>query len=124
MFEGSSASGAERAYRRAVEKLTVLLVEAGALHAIRLRQKSKTSRKKKIAAAVYEYSVMQGMTQQTCDGEWGEIQFDIESGTAKIVRLADWDTTVTNIFAKRAIEFLLGCGVEKLPKETLIAFER
>ena len=117
MFEGSSASGAERAYRRAVEKLAVLLVEAGALHAIRLRQKSKTSRKKKIAAAVYEY-------QADCDGEWGEIQFDFENGTAEIVRLADWDTIVTNIFAKRAIEFLLGCGAEKLPKETLIAFER
>ena len=100
-----------------MEKLTVLLVEAGALHAIRLRQKSKTSRKKKIAAAVYEY-------QADCDGEWGEIQFDFESGTAEIVRLADWDTTVTNIFAKRAIEFLLGCGTEKLPKETMIAFER
>lgn len=37
MFEGSSASGAERAYRRAVEKLTALLVEAGALHAVRLK---------------------------------------------------------------------------------------
>ncbi len=117
MFEGSSASGAERAYRRAVEKLTVLLVEAGALHAIRLKRKSKTSRKKKTAAAVYEY-------QADCDGEWGEIQFDFESGTAEIVRLADWDTTVTNIFAKRAIQFLLDCGADKLPKETLIAFER
>ena len=115
MFEGSSASGAERAYRRAVEKLTVLLVEAGALHAIRLRQKSKTSRKKKTAAAVYEY-------QADCDGEWGEIQFDFENGSAETVRLADWDTTVTNIFAKRAIRFLLDCGAEKLPKETLIAF--
>ena len=117
MFEGSSASGAERAYRRAVEKLTVLLVEAGAIHAIRLRQKSKTSRKKKTAAAVYEY-------QADCDGEWGEIQFDFENGSAETVRLADWDTTVTNIFAKRAIRFLLDCGAEKLPKETLIAFER
>ncbi len=116
MFEGSSASGAERAYRRAVEKLTVLLVEAGALHAIRLRQKSKTSRKKKTAAAVYEY-------QADCDGEWGEIQFDFENSTAEIVRLADWDTTVTNIFAKRAIQFLLDCGSEKLPKETMIVFE-
>lgn len=117
MFEGSSASGAERAYRRAVEKLTVLLVEAGALHAIRLKQKSKIIRKKKIAAAVYEY-------QADCDGEWGEIQFDFEKGTAEIIRLADWDTTVTNIFAKRTIQFLLDCRADKLPKETMIAFER
>ncbi len=75
-------------------------------------------------SAVYEYSVMQGMTQQTCDGEWGEIPFDFERVTAKIIRLADWDTTVTNIFAKRAIRFLLDCGAEKLPKEALIALER
>ena len=47
-----------------------------------------------------------------------------ESGTAEIVRLADWNTTVTNIFVKRAIRFLLNCGSEKLPKETLIAFEK
>jgi len=37
MFEGSSASGAERAYRKAAEKLTLLLVEAGTLHAVRLK---------------------------------------------------------------------------------------
>ena len=33
MFEGSTASGAERAYRRAVDKLTELLVAEGAIHA-------------------------------------------------------------------------------------------
>lgn len=66
MFEGSTASGAERAYRNVVEKLTVLLVEAGALHTVRLRRKSVKRVKKKIAAAVYEY-------QADRDGEWGEI---------------------------------------------------
>ena len=64
MFEGSTASGAERAYRKAVEKLTALLVEAGALHAARLKRESVKRAKKKIAAAVYEY-------QADCDGEWG-----------------------------------------------------
>ena len=44
MFEGSTASGAERVYRRAVDKLTELLVAEGALHAVRLKQVSKTSR--------------------------------------------------------------------------------
>ena len=48
MFEGSTASGAERAYRRAVDKLTELLVAEGAIHAVRLKQKSKTKCKKKI----------------------------------------------------------------------------
>ena len=84
MFEGSTASGAERAYRKAVDKLTELLVAEGALHAVRLKQKSKTKRKKKIATAIYEY-------QADCDGEWGEISFDFENGTAEIIRLADWD---------------------------------
>ena len=116
MFEGSTASGAERAYRRAVDKLTELLVADGALHAVWLKQKSKTKRKKKIAAAIYEY-------QTDCDGEWGEISFDFENGTAKIVRLADWNTMKTNRFANRAIEYLWNCEDDKLPKETMLAFE-
>ncbi|MGN0476340.1 MAG: hypothetical protein ACI4HM_03280 [Ruminococcus sp.] len=116
MFEGSTASGAERAYRKAVDKLTELLVAEGALYAVRLKQVSKTKRKKKIATAVYEY-------QADCDGEWGEISFDFENGTAEILRLADWDTMKTNRFAKKAIAHLLNCENEKLPKETMVAFE-
>lgn len=117
MFEGSTASGAERAYRKAVEKLTVLLVEAGALHAVQLRRKSVKRIKKKIAAAVYEY-------QADCDGEWGEIHFDSENGTTEIVRLAEWDTMKTNRFANKAINHILKCGSEKLFKEALIVFEQ
>lgn len=117
MFEGSTASGAERAYRRAVEKMTVLLVEAGALHAIRLKRKSVKRIKKKIAAAAYEY-------QADCDGEWGEIQFDFVSGTAEIIRLAEWDTIKTNRFANMAIAYLTNCENEKLSRETVVVFER
>ncbi len=109
MFEGSTASGAERAYRRAVEKLTVLLVEAGALHAVRLKRKSAKQIKKKIAAAVYEY-------QADCGGEWGEIQFDFVSGTAEIIRLAEWDTMVNMVFAKEVIVRILICYPNKLMK--------
>lgn len=116
MFEGSTASGAERAYRKAVDKLTELLVAEGAIHAVRLKQKSKIKRKKKIAAAIYEY-------QADCDGEWGEISFDFENGTAEIIRLADWDTIKTNCFANKAVAYLLNCENEKLPKETMVAFE-
>ncbi len=116
MFEGSTASGAERAYRKAVDKLTELLVAEGALHAVQLKQKSKTKRKKKIAAAIYEY-------QADCDGEWGEISFNFENGTAEIIQLADWDTMITKCFANQAISYLLNCENEKLPKETLVAFE-
>lgn len=116
MFEGSSASGAERAYRKAAEHLTLLLVENGGVHAVRLKQKSKTKRKKKIATAVYEY-------QADCDGEWGEIVFDFENGTGSIVRLADWDTMISNVFAQQAIRYLLNCENDRLPKETMFAFE-
>ena len=115
MFEGSTASGAERAYRRAVEKMTVLLVEAGAFHAIRLKRKSVKRVKKEIAAAVYEY-------QADCDGEWGEIQFDFVSGTAEIVRLAEWDTTVNKMFAARAMKYIRACDADNLPKKSLLAF--
>ena len=115
MFEGSTASGAERAYRKAVEKLTVLLVEAGALHAVRLKRKSVKRAKKKITAAVYEY-------QADCDGEWGEIQFDFESGTAEIVRLAEWDTMVSKMFARKAISYVLDSGVDKLINAGLFCF--
>lgn len=115
-FEGSTASGAERAYRRAVDKLAELLVAEGALHAVWLKQVSRTKRKKKIVAAIYEY-------QADCDGELGEISLNFEDSTAEIVRLADWDTVKTNKFAIRAIAYLLNCENEKLPKEMMVAFE-
>ena len=47
LFEGSTAGGAERAYRKAVEHLACLLTEAGVLHMIRLKRKSQTKHKKK-----------------------------------------------------------------------------
>ena len=95
---------------------TEFLVAEGAIHAVRLKQKSKTKRKKKIATAIYEY-------QADCDGEWGEISLDFENGTAEIIRLADWDTMKTNRFANKAIVYLLNCENEKLPKETIVAAE-
>ena len=116
MFEGSTASGAERAYRKAVDKLTELLVAEGALHAVRLKQKTKTKRKKKIAAAIYEY-------QADCDGEWGEISVDFENGTAEIIRLADWDTIKTNWFAKEAIRYILSLSPDALTKYMLVPLE-
>ena len=99
-----------------MDKLTELLIAEGALHAVRLKQKSKTKRKKKITTAIYEY-------QADCDGEWGEISLDFESSTAEIIRLADWDTMKTNRFANKAKAYLLNCENEKLPKETITAFK-
>lgn len=103
LFEGSTAGGAERAYRKAVEHLACLLTEAGVLHMIRLKRKSQTKRKKKIAAAVYLYQVDN-------DGEWGEISFDFESGTAEIIRLAEWDTMASKMFATKVVALILKNG--------------
>lgn len=55
LFKGSTASGAERAYCKAVEHIAFLPTEAGVLHMIQLKRKFKTKRKKKIAAAIYLY---------------------------------------------------------------------
>ena len=116
LFEGSTASGAERAYRKAVEHLACLLTETGVLHMIRLKRKSQTKRKKKIAAAVYLYQVDN-------DGEWGEISFDFETETAEIIRLAEWDTTVSKKFAKQAIRHLQTSPNYNLPKDGVMIFE-
>ena len=90
-------------------------MEAGALHAVRLQRKSVKRAKKKIAAAVYEY-------QADCDGEWGEIQFDFENGTAEIVRLAEWDTMVSKVYAERVMKYIRACNADNLPKKSLLAF--
>ena len=86
-----------------MDKLTELLVAEGALHAVRLKQKTKTKRKKKIAAAVYLYQVDN-------DGEWGEISFDFEAGTAEIIRLAEWDTMASKMFATKVVALILKNG--------------
>ena len=107
MFEGSTASGAERAYRRAVDKLTELLVAEGAIHAVRLKQKSKTKRKKKIAAAIYEY-------QADCDSEWGEIVFDFESGTVMNGHSKIRNKGIANIFSQMGLVEAWGSGIKRI----------
>ena len=84
LFEGSGTSGAERAYRKALDKLTTILVEEGILHAVRLKRKNITRKKKEIATAIYLYQV-------DYDGEWGEIYFDFVNRTTEIRKLAEWD---------------------------------
>ena len=77
-------------------------------HTISLRQTERWKTGETITAAVYEYLVDN-------DGEWGELRFDFENGTAEIVKLADWDTVKSNVFAKTAIRF-----VQKLPEARLL----
>ena len=106
-FESSSPRTAERAYRRAVEKLTLSLVELGELHAVRIER---------VMPGVYRY-------QADNDGEWGEFTLDLSTGELKINTLAELDTTKTHCFAKQAARYLRADTGEKLPKTVLVAFE-
>lgn len=115
LFEGSGTSGAERAYRKALDKLTTILVEEGILHAVRLKRKNITRKKKKIATAIYLYQV-------DYDGEWGEIYFDFVNRTTEIRKLAEWDRMISKVFSKKAI-----CYIQTHPllvnlKEIVISF--
>ena len=73
-------------------------------------------KEQKIAAAVYLYQADNG-------GEWGELRFDFENGAAEIVRLADWDTVKSNIFANTAIRFVQSLPETRLLKSTVVPFE-
>lgn len=115
LFEGSGTSGAEHAYRKALDKLTTILVEEGILHAVRLKRKNITRKKKEIATAIYLYQV-------DYDGEWGEIYFDFVNRTTEIRKLAEWDRMISKVFSKKAI-----CYIQTHPllvnlKEIVISF--
>ena len=112
-FEGTTASGAERFYRRTLDKL----LESGLVHTVTLKQTECRKRNKKIAAAVYLY-------QADSDGEWGEIRFDFESGTAEIVRLVEWDTIKSNIFARTATRHIQSLPEAKPPSEVVVMFDQ
>ena len=74
-------------------------------------------KEQKIAAAVYLYQVDN-------DGEWGEIRFDFAAGTVEIVRLAEWDTIKSNVFARTAIRHIQSLPEAKLPSEAVVMFDQ
>ena len=74
-------------------------------------------KEQKIAAAVYLYQVDN-------DGEWGEIRFDFAAGTAGIVRLAEWDTIKSNVFARTATRHIQSLPEAKLPSEAVVMFDQ
>ena len=106
-FESSSPRTSERTYRRAVENLTLNLVELGELHAVRIER---------VASGTYRY-------QADNDGEWGEFTLDLSTGELKIATLAELDTTKTHRFANKAARYLRADTGEKLPKRMLVALE-
>lgn len=117
-YEYSSTSGAERFYKRVVEKMTGLLLDAGVLGVVELKL---TDKNKKIAAAAYEYKAVHRYAND--DDEWGEIRFDFSVRTAQIVKLADGDLSRSNVFAKIAIRQILTLSVSELPKKLTIPLE-
>ena len=117
LMNGSSDGGAEKAYNTALARFTAQLAEDHVIRVVDLKLEKVTRRKKKIAAATYRY-------QADCDGEWGEIQFDFEKQKAKILHLADWDTSRTKLYAKRVIDRILRTGGNDLPKKERIVFAR
>lgn len=96
-----------RAYRRAVENLTLNLVELGELHAVRVER---------VVPGIYRY-------QADNDGEWGEFTLDPTTGELHITALAELDTTKTHRFANKAARYLKAHAGEKLPKTVLLTFE-
>ena len=74
-------------------------------------------KEQKISAAVYLY-------QADNDGEWGEIRFDFATGTAEIVRLAEWDTIKSNVFARTAIRYIQSLPEAKQPSEAVVMFDQ
>ena len=113
LFEGSGTSGAERAYRKALDKLTVALVKDGALHAVHLKRKDITRKKKEIATVIYLYQV-------DFDGEWGEIYFDFVNQVAEIRQLAEWDLMCSQRFGHFAIRHIQFAPRNLLCKEMLL----
>ena len=116
IFRCGNNADSDTHYRRTLDKLRLKLLESGVIHTVTLKQTECRKRNKKIAAAVYQY-------QADNDGEWGEIRFDFENGTAEIVRLADWDTMKSNVFAKTALRFVQSLPEARLLKSVVVPFE-
>ena len=97
--------------------MTRLIKQLAEDNAIRVLdyERIKPEPNEKKAAAAYRY-------QADCDGEWGEIQFNFDAGTAEIIRLADWDTSKSNLYAQRVIAQILPMGGKNLPKKNRIVF--
>ena len=105
----------ERAFIKAEDRLTKLLVAEGELHSVELRLKSQKKWGRKIAAVVYEYLA-------DCGGKWGELSYNFKNDTAEILLLAEWDTVVSHRFAMRAIKYLRAHKSEPLPQQMFLTF--
>lgn len=117
IMNGATDKGAEVAYRAALKQLMLQMIEDHPIRVVDLKLKKVVRRKKKNATATYLY-------QADCDGGWGEIYIDFENKYIKIERLADWDTTVSHIYAWKVIGFIVANKDRILPKKRRIIFEK
>lgn len=116
--EYSTTSGVERAYKRATKKLIDYLIKVGAIGVVELKQ---TTIHKKIPIVVYEYKPVHRFSNE--DDCHGEIQFNFQEKTVEILKLADGDTSMTNIYVKRAIYYIRHIPMEELPKKVSISLK-
>ena len=117
IFEFTTANGAEKKYNRSLEHLAQLMTDDNTIRTVTLKQKSISRKDKRITVTLYEY-------QADGDGEWGEIEFDFTKNTVKILYLAEFETSKSHVYAKKAIEVILDSYGKKLPKKKLVAFPR
>ena len=102
--------GAEKAYHTSLDRFTAQLAKDNVVRVVDL-----VLDKKEKATAIYRY-------QADCDDEWGEIYFDFESKRIQIRKLAEWDTSKSHLYAKKAICFI--ALSKELPEEKRIVFTR
>jgi len=117
LLNGTSTDKAgELAYHAALDRLVAQLIDDEVIRIVDMKLKKVVCRKKKNAAVTYLY-------QADCDGEWGEIYIDFENKYIKIERLAEWDTTVSHIYAWKAIGFIIANRKRMLGKKKRIIFD-
>ena len=88
-------------------------MKLGQLHYVRLKQISVQRKHQETAAAAYEYQVDNS-------GKWGEIQFNLEEESAWVETFAENDVCDSWNMTDAAIQAVLACDRNKLPKMMLI----
>ncbi len=117
-YEYSTTGGAEKAYKKAVDKLTGHLVDAGVLGVVELKMIEKH---KKILGVIYEYKAVHRFSND--DDCAGQLKISFREMDGEILSLADGDFCKTNVFAEVAIRRILQIPFKELPKKLTIPFE-
>lgn len=117
-YEYSTTGGAEKAYKKAVDKLTRHLVDAGVLGVVELKLIEKH---KKILGVIYEYKAVHRFSNE--DDCAGQIKISFRKMDGEILSLADGDFCKKNVFAEVAIRRILQIPFKELPKKLTIPFE-